>query len=1658
MGGDKPYILTGFDVINPGDAIGTQNISIRVADSVAYYPGSLAGPFFYGLEEGNTLSSPLVPELRKNSTNYVYLTLSTVEAAKDTRAFWDPDKEAGAGGEFTQDVNTQTALVASVNVSVSAFPENTIPVCKVVVGANFITSIQDARDMMFRLGSGGLNPNPLAKYAFRNNPTSAYSRSEPNTLMSNALDPNSFQGGDKNIQTLKEWMDVVMTKLLELSGTTYWYEDTASYSIVNVFKDALASSIKSKGLWQSSDSTAGLLTWTEDVILQSVVDNRDVIIRAGNKTLLNNQVMYVDQNRGNEINTGAIAVDWFNSVNYINGSLGSFENLTKGDWIKKADDNDNLYLRVEEFYANTNLAGGVTSAGNALSIRLSDAYGGTSEAKQGIYVQGAYLGGDVIVADRSDAALTIAGGDMYWLAMRSDTIMGISDITTTQLNIDITDHDGVQAKCTSVAHGLVDKQKITIAGSANFNGTYQIEVTDADTFYISLSGGPFADELAETAFYAVVTTAARSTANGYQLESANHNFETDQSVIVSGTTNYNGNFKVFSLSDTTFSIPVPSLIANESTGTATSVDILVRTDLGPTKLSQGENKGIGEVESTNIMSFIGMDNVSQTYPTYSISPIYNTLNNYVNFNSDLTDSLTQRVSKLTAMMADKAQDKTVQFIPSNSDVVTNTQNAGAQEITFTSLAGLTPTLNVLMLGSDNNGTLDLSGTISLNSNQVAYITVDRNAGFALASPTVVNIADMPVGENIFALASRFGGTTVVLWDGTFVSSNSSVEYREHALKVVHQNVNLELIDGGTWAWNLATNTLSWSADAYIQVPTTVKTRNTIVAGSTMLTADGQVAYVDINRVAGIANNLTVTVADISAVNLSNPNRFIIAWRLGTEVFVKGNKLALAALATGAQQNVNLKMIEGGTWSWEASGANQLVNSASAYVQVPGLTKERNTILGQTIMLTADDQVAYVSINRDSGIADNLTVTVIDEASVPADDDVIIIARRTSGSVVVGTSSFSLESGAFLELDGALDEINKYHGQLAVSPEMPVSKRITIAGSDIIKLNGATLSLEQKNLLLDFPGAVINFATGGVFEADGITPFLGGANDFTPSAIGANEYFYYSVSVLPNIAQADNTITGQILVIPAASSNAVLANAPRAAFPSSGIKLGNIYVQEDGVGSILNISYANIVSLGVGGSGGGGTGDANADLTRYQDRLNLAPFGYANTNIASVDEDGQLDGTSTATYDIPSGNFKFLDSTAQVLLTTQQVDADFLAEELDLSTIELYAIWDIDAIDTAATYEVSRDGGGEFQAITMSRIGNSDSYRGLYSFVDEAANAFNQEYAVANADSLKDLNDASAQEISQKFTVAATTVYKNIITYINKNQITSTGRFCVEIVKDDVGSPSTDPNDSMWISAGQSIDSLAVGNNVVNISAQFVLAAGDYHMIIRPDDAYRIAYTTNNLDKISVRMDSSAGPTPNLRTWNGTVWSAEVAGQTVVYRLEGRVLDVRVRITSSATANDKFLSSYGLFYKYEDGIEFTKPVFRELFSFDGTVDNLNEFTLTNFLPDSRLLMCFAGGTGQVFRYGDFVLDGHKVIFPPNTFNVVGTVQLEFFQMQAVDSVASTVADALLTANHLGSTDASIDKSVAGTGIFLRRPDGTLREIAIDDDDNIVVYSV
>lgn len=775
IGTTRPYVLSGFDVIDPEDAISLSTCSIRVADSVVYYPGSSAGPFFYGLAEGNPNAVPLVPELRTNATNYVYLTLTTFDTASDTRALWDPDRNGGEGGEFTQDINTESVIQAQVNVSTGSFPVNTVPIAIITVGPTVITSIQDARDMMFRLGTGGLNPDPASTFGFQDLPSSQYARQEPSTVISSLSDPNPFQGGDKNIATLKQWMDVVMTKLKELGGTAYWYEDTATFTIANLFHDALTTTWKSKGSYTHASATPGELSWSEDIYIKDTSSPKDVVIRASGGSPLdldNEQIAYINLIRDAEINTLDQPVAWTNGQAYVNtigGSVGRFQNLQKGDWIKKVDDENIFWLQVREFYNTTQspgpVSGSVTSAANARSIILSDNYLGTTSQAVGDrsrYDRGEYLATDINIVDRDDSDITDAAGNFLWFASRSDTVMAISSISSVTVSGTVTSADGTIVTVGATAHGLLDGDRITVTTPAAQAGTYTVDIVDANIFTFKSANtttGAF------VGFYGLATTMA-SSVDGFQTESANHGLESGETVQIEDTTNYNAAYLVSVRSSTVFQFPRGSAVAAETSGTMVLARMDVRSEEGINKLVQGETVDIGSGTIDNMQAFIGMSSPAETYPVYVIPGGYGTFNGGANYNSSITDSLTARTSKLTAMMMDKAQDKTVKYL--TSAIEANNFVSGANRSVWFSPPS--STLTILQPGSAGNATVSLPSVgspIALAVNQSAYVTINRNAASAPGLVIASNSA-VPVGENVFVIATRLADEYIYLWDSETV--------------------------------------------------------------------------------------------------------------------------------------------------------------------------------------------------------------------------------------------------------------------------------------------------------------------------------------------------------------------------------------------------------------------------------------------------------------------------------------------------------------------------------------------------------------------------------------------------------------------------------------------------------------------------------------------------------------------------------------------------------------------------------------------------------------------------------------------------------------------------------------------------------------------------
>lgn len=414
-------------------------------------------------------------------------------------------------------------------------------------------------------------------------------------------------------------------------------------------------------------------------------------------------------------------------------------------------------------------------------------------------------------------------------------------------------------------------------------------------------------------------------------------------------------------------------------------------------------------------------------------------------------------------------------------------------------------------------------------------------------------------------------------------------------------------------------------------------------------------------------------------------------------------------------------------------------------------------------------------------------------------------------------------------------------------------------------------------------------------------------------------------------------------------------------------------RSDSGDGIQRLYFRNGTALDAGqtvrlGASGSGAGNANGYLESMKNTLVDATYNLLTPYIASIDQDTLLDGTSTAAYSLIDKTINFA-NIGDTLITDQLADAnEFLNNDFALNQVDLSVFWRAANLDALATYEVSRNGGNEWQTITMERVGSTDLFHGTHVFTDESVNQTIS--TLTTVTSSFELNTTTQQRIAQPFVLTNKSLLKTVTLQLNKAGAPS-GNFFLQILKDNgSGSPSTDADAVLVESAAIPLSSVGSGDQTVNVNIPDIyLASGTYHLSIRTDATYKASFVTS-VTRLAWR-GNAAGATPYIRIDDGTTWSTSTNNQ-VAYVISGISIDLRVRITSGTT--DVKFEALGLFYEQEPG--------------EVAVDNSN---------------------------------------------------------------------ALLTDNHLGSTNPQYDRSVPGQGIFLRRPDGTLREIAIDNDDNIVVYS-
>jgi hypothetical protein len=242
------FVISGFNAAGTG----TTTLSVTIANAACVL-GQDDGVVYIGAP---SLSNLTTNALTPGATNYVELIIDKDTGGADSRAFWDPTANGGLGGEFSQIVDTYVFLKPKFAINTSNFTgdANKIRICKVVVdGSGTITSIEDSRNLLFRLGRSG---NPGFTFPWS-------SRTEP------AL--TSFTGADKDIKNLKQWMDAVMDGLREIKGTTYWYEAPAVAfpgAFANPSLSVLAGATTSARIaWDGA-----FLEITDDALVQATTD------------------------------------------------------------------------------------------------------------------------------------------------------------------------------------------------------------------------------------------------------------------------------------------------------------------------------------------------------------------------------------------------------------------------------------------------------------------------------------------------------------------------------------------------------------------------------------------------------------------------------------------------------------------------------------------------------------------------------------------------------------------------------------------------------------------------------------------------------------------------------------------------------------------------------------------------------------------------------------------------------------------------------------------------------------------------------------------------------------------------------------------------------------------------------------------------------------------------------------------------------------------------------------------------------------------------------------------------------------------------------------------------------------------------------------------
>ena len=219
------YIIRGLEITS----VNGLQVVIGVANSVVLCSLDNTASFYVASAD----ESPSVVNVPAGYPNvYIEATCTRLTGTKIDTAFWDPSiptNSNAAGSEFSAPVDFQEYVSLSISANTTGFSPTSIKIAVVSSNSSSVQTVTPAREMFFRLGSGGATPDPTRNFAWSN------SRREPAVTgpasaigTQSTLNPYLSNDGvgavnDLAITSLKQWMDAVMTQIKSMMGTPYWY-------------------------------------------------------------------------------------------------------------------------------------------------------------------------------------------------------------------------------------------------------------------------------------------------------------------------------------------------------------------------------------------------------------------------------------------------------------------------------------------------------------------------------------------------------------------------------------------------------------------------------------------------------------------------------------------------------------------------------------------------------------------------------------------------------------------------------------------------------------------------------------------------------------------------------------------------------------------------------------------------------------------------------------------------------------------------------------------------------------------------------------------------------------------------------------------------------------------------------------------------------------------------------------------------------------------------------------------------------------------------------------------------------------------------------------------------------------------------------------------